>query len=322
MRHILKQKMSFPVDGKAIIFNELKKGDDILFLYGKNIKKEPAFFSFIKSGVDNDEFCLYAFDSESNKTNLEPNDNLKLLPINSVPIKIFFNNLDNILCSQKPVRLLIDFGGMANKNNIENIIFCEKLIRDKIKESSQKWSRIRYKKRLKSYSIIALTAFDIGSLENETIKKLMGLHKKIVFSTENESTALLPNFSTANSTSIKNGYLDSIPFEAMEKIVKASLEMIILSHISEKPMCGFDIIKAISQQYHVFLSQGTIYPMLYSLEKKGILKTQNSLKAKLYAITVDGRKIVENKLVDFLKAQEHLFILLSKNKTVSEFEMK
>ncbi len=320
MRHILKQKMSFPVDGKAIIFNELKKGDDILFLYGQNIKKEPAFFSFIKSGVDNDEFCLYAFGSEINKTNLESNDNLKLLPINSVPIKVFFNNLDSMLCSQKPVRILIDFGGMANKNNIEDIIYCEELIRDKIKESSQKWSRIRYKKGLKSNSIIALTAFDIGSLENETIKKLMGLHKKVVFSTENESMTLLPNFSTANP--VGNGYLDSVPFEAMEKIVKASLEMIILSHISEKPACGFDIIKAISQQYHVFLSQGTVYPMLYSLEKRGILKARNSSKAKVYDITADGREIVEKKLADFLKAQEHLFGMLSKNKTVSGFETK
>lgn len=318
MGHI-KQKMSFPVDGKAIIFNELKKGDDILFLYGQNIKKEPAFFSFIKSGVDNNEFCLYAFDSESNTPNLESNDNLKLLPINSVPIKIFFNKLDNILCSQKPVRILIDFGGMANKNNMEDIIFCEELIRDKIKESSQKWSRIRYKKGLKSNSITALTAFDIGSLENETIKKLIGLHKKIVFSTENESIVLLPNFSTASS--IGNDSLDSVPFEAMEKIVKASLEMIILSHVSERPKCGFDIIKAISQQYHVFLSQGTVYPMLYSLENMGILKAQNSSKTKVYAITADGRKIVENRLADFLKAQEYLFGLLSK-KTVSGFEMK
>lgn len=267
MGHILKQKMSFPVDGKAIIFNELKKGDDILFLYGQNIKKEPAFSSFIKSGVDNNEFCLYAFDSESNKPNLESNGNLELLPINFAQIKKFINKFYNIVYSQKPVRILIDFGGMANKNNIEDIIYCEELIRNKIKEFSQKWSR-GYKKRLTPNSITALTAFDIGSLENGSIKKLIGLHKKVVFSTENESIALLPNFSTAGS--IENGSLDSIPFEAMEKIVKANLEMIILSKISEKPMCGFDIIKAISQQYHVFLSQGTVYPMLYSLEGGGI----------------------------------------------------
>jgi len=320
MGHILKQKMSFPVDGKAIIFNELKKGDDVLFLYGQNIKKEPAFFSFIKSGIDNDEFCLYAFDSESNSPNLKSNGKLELLPINFARKKNLISKLGNMFYSQKPIRILIDFGGMANKNNMEDIIFCGELIRDKINEFSKKRSRIRYKRGLISNSIIALTAFDIGYLENETIKKLMGLHKKIVFSTENEFMALLPNFSTAHS--IGNGSLDSIPFEVMEKIVKASLEMIILSRVSEKPMCGFDIIKAISQQYHVFLSQGTVYPMLYSLEKRNILKAQNSSKAKVYDITADGREIAEKKLADFLKAHEYLSGLLSKNKTFSDFEMK
>lgn len=316
----IKQKVSFSVDGKTIIFNELKKGDDILFLYGQNIEKELAFLSFIKTALNSDEFCLYAFDTKGNKLHLETNSNLELFPINSAQIGEINNRIYKILQSGKPTRILIDFGNLANKGNIKDILYCEELIQKVIQESKLVWSRYKYRKGLKPTSVIALTAFDVSSLENESVKSLMQLHKKVVFSTENEFTALLPNFSTINS--IGKGSLDSIPFEAMEQIVKANLEMIILSLISEKPACGFHIIKTISQQYHVFLSQGTVYPMLYSLESSGILRAQKSSKSKVYTMTEQGREIVEKRLADFLKAHEHLFSLLSKNNIVSDFETK
>ena len=37
------------------------------------------------------------------------------------------------------------------------------------------------------------------------------------------------------------------------------------------PMCGYDIIKTIFIEYKVFLSQGTVYPILYSLVEQGLL---------------------------------------------------
>ncbi|MDI6903295.1 MAG: PadR family transcriptional regulator, partial [Methanocellales archaeon] len=135
---------------------------------------------------------------------------------------------------------------------------------------------------------------------------LIGLHERMVISTPNESTVVLPNFSLANKFD-GNPSIDTISQEAMEQSVRKNLENIALSILQKEPMCGYDIIKTISHQYHVFLSQATVYPLLYSLEEQGLLETENDGRAKIYAPTERGKKIIENRLDEFTKAQEYLY---------------
>lgn len=62
------------------------------------------------------------------------------------------------------------------------------------------------------------------------------------------------------------------------------IENIVLSLSQQHPVCGYDIIKIVFQRFNVLLSPGTIYPLLYSLEEKGVLKAEvkGSRRIKLY----------------------------------------
>jgi DNA-binding PadR family transcriptional regulator len=56
-----------------------------------------------------------------------------------------------------------------------------------------------------------------------------------------------------------------------ERIVKKSLDIIVLKIIKRKPMGGYSLILFIYKEFGVRLSAGTVYSLLHSLEKKGHL---------------------------------------------------
>jgi PadR family transcriptional regulator PadR len=91
----------------------------------------------------------------------------------------------------------------------------------------------------------------------------------------------------------------------IDRIVKANREFFVLYVLADKPMCGYDVIKEIFLRCNVFLNQGNIYPILYSLEEEGILRAEFSkgnMRSKKYFLTSQGKKEYEKKLEEFVKA--------------------
>ncbi|MEW5759836.1 MAG: helix-turn-helix transcriptional regulator [Candidatus Thermoplasmatota archaeon] len=68
--------------------------------------------------------------------------------------------------------------------------------------------------------------------------------------------------------------------------MKKDLENIVLELLSTQPLCGYDLIKALFQKYELIISPGTIYPLLYELEAKGILKVEirKGARTKIYSL--------------------------------------
>ena len=80
----------------------------------------------------------------------------------------------------------------------------------------------------------------------------------------------------------------------LERIIKTNLEIVILCILRNNPMCGYDLIKAIFEEYDIFLSQGTIYPLLYSLKDQGILQAEfdrDNMRSKIYSVTGGGKRL-------------------------------
>lgn len=101
----------------------------------------------------------------------------------------------------------------------------------------------------------------------------------------------------------------------VDRIIKVNREIFILSTLSDKSMCGYDIIKEIFLKCNVFLSQGSVYPILYSLEEEGILRAEFSkgdMRTKRYSFTPEGREIAQKKLEEFEKAMESVLALLKR----------
>jgi len=71
-----------------------------------------------------------------------------------------------------------------------------------------------------------------------------------------------------------------------EKFVRENLEEIVLSMLREQPMCGYDLIKIIYQRHDVVVSQGRVYPLLYSLEERGVLRCElkSGTRTKVYSV--------------------------------------
>lgn len=105
----------------------------------------------------------------------------------------------------------------------------------------------------------------------------------------------------------------------LDKIIKANREIIVLSILTEKPMCGYDLIKEVFAKSQVFLGQGAVYPILYSLEEEGILRAEfgrGNMRTKRYHITPEGKKVVEMKLNCFVKALSYVSDMVQGDKGV------
>lgn len=101
----------------------------------------------------------------------------------------------------------------------------------------------------------------------------------------------------------------------IDRIIKTNREVFIMSSLIERQMCGYDLIKEIFSKCDVFLSQGTVYPVLYTLEGEGLLHAEYSkgdMRSKNYSLTLKGRKIAEKDIDDFSKALEQVSILLKR----------
>ena len=64
----------------------------------------------------------------------------------------------------------------------------------------------------------------------------------------------------------------------------------------------FSLIRYIFSKYDVFLSQGTVYPLLYSLKEDGVLDAEYikaNMKTKVYSLTEEGMQITTQKINEF-----------------------
>lgn len=77
-----------------------------------------------------------------------------------------------------------------------------------------------------------------------------------------------------------------------ERLVKANLDLIILRLLKSKPRWGYEINMAIRERYKVYLSAGTLYPLLHSLEDggriEGVWESEKGRGRRIYRITESG----------------------------------
>ena len=89
------------------------------------------------------------------------------------------------------------------------------------------------------------------------------------------------------------------------EFLKGCTETIVLSLLAERRMYGYEIVSEIqARSQGIFdLAQGTVYPLLYSLERKGLIKgiweaskAESMRRRKHYVLTEQGKRIAEEDL--------------------------
>jgi PadR family transcriptional regulator len=87
---------------------------------------------------------------------------------------------------------------------------------------------------------------------------------------------------------------------ASSDVLQGTLDLLVLKALSLAAMHGWGISQRIQQLSRDALrvGQGSLYPALYRLEKKGLVKsawrtTENNREAKYYELTAAGRRALE-----------------------------
>ena len=82
---------------------------------------------------------------------------------------------------------------------------------------------------------------------------------------------------------------------------RGSTEMLIMAMVEDRPRHGYEIGKLIEQRSHGVLQfhVASLYPLLYRLEKRGLIKGRWVEKAgerrrRFYTLTATGRRILAN----------------------------
>jgi len=81
------------------------------------------------------------------------------------------------------------------------------------------------------------------------------------------------------------------------ELLPGTLDMLILKAVSLRPLHGYGVLLRIAQisGEALQITQGSLYPALYRLEREGLISAEwgesdNNRKAKFYTITTSGRR--------------------------------
>jgi PadR family transcriptional regulator, regulatory protein PadR len=101
------------------------------------------------------------------------------------------------------------------------------------------------------------------------------------------------------------------------EILQGTLDMLILKICALQPIHGYGIVQRLQQisKEALHIRQGSLYPALYRLENKGLLKaewqtTEGGREAKYYRLTTTGRKQLEEERADWKRLCDAISLVL------------
>ena len=77
------------------------------------------------------------------------------------------------------------------------------------------------------------------------------------------------------------------------RTIKTFMDVLILAELQDKPLSGYDIIGLVHKRFNVLVSSGTVYSLLYSLERKGLVAADLENRKRVYNLTDKGKQTLE-----------------------------
>jgi len=91
-------------------------------------------------------------------------------------------------------------------------------------------------------------------------------------------------------------------------VVKNFLDILVLTEMKDNPLSGYDVIGLIHKRYDILVSSGTVYSLLYSLEREGVIRGAQNQRKRVYELTEKG----EQSLGDIMRVNGDIQNLLKK----------
>ena len=97
--------------------------------------------------------------------------------------------------------------------------------------------------------------------------------------------------------------------EFHERFVRSFIDILILAELKKRsPMSGYDVITFIHKKFHLLMSSGTVYNILYSLERRELIKSIQTSRKRVYKLTDKGVETINI----ILKRKERIQSLMTK----------
>jgi DNA-binding PadR family transcriptional regulator len=102
---------------------------------------------------------------------------------------------------------------------------------------------------------------------------------------------------TALTVIVGGGKLEGKILKKMhERIIKNFMDIIILAELRSGSLSGYDVISFIHNRFHLLVSSGTVYSLLYSLERNGLIEGTWNERKRVYRLTEKGEKTIDTVL--------------------------
>jgi DNA-binding PadR family transcriptional regulator len=85
--------------------------------------------------------------------------------------------------------------------------------------------------------------------------------------------------------------------EMKERIVKDFLDIAIMAKLMDgNPLSGYDVLAFVHNKFGVLLSSGTVYSVIYSMERNGLVSGMWNKRKRVYKLTDKGEKNIKTVL--------------------------
>ena len=307
MDNIYKGTVSYNL-GKNILFDKIDYGENFLILYSNTNAHKQIFQNFMRQIKDRNSIIFFVSHS---KNELNFSFDVRKFIFNNINDEVIqdlrsqlekcFSEIEE---NNKAILLIADWSNADLKNCETFLPFLEGIIKKSQSLNPPGWKRKYRGMQYKTPSFL-VNAFEATKLDDEFTQELVKMHKRVYLMQENLNTFLLPAISPSQETIFPKHHV--LPQKLLENLVKENLELVILLFLEDGDKSGYQILKDIAKHFHCILSQGTVYPLLYRLEKeKKITKLNGKGREVVYSLSEETKNELKSKKENCLKGYQHL----------------
>jgi DNA-binding PadR family transcriptional regulator len=101
-----------------------------------------------------------------------------------------------------------------------------------------------------------------------------------------------------------------------ERFLREFMDILIMIKMKQGEISGYDMLTYFNNKFDLLVSPGTVYSILYSMERKGLIEAQGIDRKRVYSLTTKGQAtinairessdVLESFLTRFFKESEPL----------------
>jgi len=81
--------------------------------------------------------------------------------------------------------------------------------------------------------------------------------------------------------------------ELNERVIKSFLDIVVMAKLKTDSLSGYDFIAFINKRFNMLISAGTVYSLLYALERKQLIEGSGEERRRIYKLTEKGKATID-----------------------------